>query len=340
MPPKRKRTGLGTWWGLGARPIWPATCTVPRIPEDWANSFSYLAGVFEEAPTTHHTHIQFIVQSRNAHAGHTFLIKKLGWPKAKAFQYLVTGVGQYVHSKPQDAYDYVLGPYDRDGKHKSAEEQRKNVAFEYGIFDPHADDENAATTLAEVKEEIRNTANKDDLIHNVKIAKRYFHQSKMCDLYWEETHKQVYHCTVPEAHQRPWMHEVTAMLSGPAVSRRIIWIWSNEHTKYKTCYMNAVAAASPGHVLLLEQVPKELRHIYPLLTRKHTVIWIDFPRENTQEMRSHLCSILESLSNHGWKECCYNKPISVLWTGHVVVTCNFQGTSDQLQGRITDINVD
>lgn len=339
MPPKRKRTGLGTWWGLGARPIWPATCTVPRIPEDWANSFSYLAGVFEEAPTTHHTHIQFIVQSRNAHAGHTFLIKKLGWPKAKAFQYLVTGVGQYVYSKPQDAYDYVLGPYDRDGKTKSAEEQRKNLAFEYGTFDPHADDENAATTLEEIKEEIRNSAKKSDLIHNAKIAKRYFHQSKMCDLYWEETHKRKHLVMIPSEEERPWMHDVGKLLNGEAVHRRVIWIWSDSSERNKTTYMNCWQSRMPEAVLSVDDLP-DPKYILYQSTQETRILWFDCPRESSAAQRDRLIRLLEQFSNHGYKTCCHYETKRVLVDWHVVVTANWFPDSTRLPKRIVEFNVE
>lgn len=336
---KRRRTVAVTWWGNGVRAKWPNHVPLPRLPDDVGNYFSYGLGRWEEAPSTHNTHIQCIFQSVRPIGGHNYFIKSLRWPKKGGWgEVSLCGAGKYQHSTPEDLEAYVRGPYTEGDKHKAAITAGE-IAFEFGKFDPEADKDILGYSLQEVIESLKVIDDWDDVAEDPRTLSRYYTKPDWCKEMWEKHHPQVYEVGIPDVAKRPWMSELGDSLGSGPVNRRIHWVWSDSSVRYKSTFMEWCSSQAPEGVISLTTW-KDPKYIFAMVTRKTRIIWFDCPRENTLEERNALIKILEQVSNHGWKLPQHYNLKKVLVKCHIVVTANWVPTTEQLPKRLHEYYVE
>lgn len=131
---------------------------------------------------------------------------------------------------------------------------------------------------------------------------------------------------------RDWQIEIMALLNGPVVHRRIIWIWSNDSNTGKTTFKEYVSTK-------LDLLPAggkiaDILHAYD----KNQVIWFDFTRAERRGFTHY--KELEELSNIGYKLSSKYGSQKKFVRAHIVVSSNHPPDETRLPDRFKVYNVD
>jgi hypothetical protein len=134
-----------------------------------------------------------------------------------------------------------------------------------------------------------------------------------------------------------WQTEVIAIIQGPIVPRRWIWIWSAETNSGKTSIGEYLISMGPGLLVMMERgfLPNLVKLWIP---GHHRVIWCDVPL--MEPIPPSTLSMFETISDAGYHQSTKYHSDMKLIEAHLIITTNQPPPLDYvIAGRIKEVHV-
>jgi len=128
---------------------------------------------------------------------------------------------------------------------------------------------------------------------------------------------------------RDWQQELFGLLTGPVVTRRIWWIWSEHSAVGKSTTMRFFMDSYPGTTCMGSRKLSDL--MYAFDQDKHRIIWYDMARSDPLD--AEMTTVLETISTGGWVLSSKYESIMKRVSAHIVVTSNRPPPNERLPGR-------